>query len=320
MTLGDQIAQVRLLARVSPSAFSDTEVMGQLNRGMEAFAKDVRGLQTTDFITITPKFNTRSNFALHVATDTASATVAITAASRTYASGTVVASDLETALQTAFSTATITVTWSTSAWALTVNMPGAISIAITSPSRTDYVDATDYLFGGSVAASASSAVGVLPENCTYEESLPSDYLSMTQNPEWDGYELAPAKTNIFSSPQYAGDPMFWQVSNKKLRLSPYPRRQKSLQIFYRGMVTEYASVTATTTSCALPSEYHMAPVFYAASMFSEGEFDTETANRMNARYMGEVTRYNVQSANQVVTARPITYREFDLKVGSVDAL
>jgi len=318
MTLGDQITRVRDLARVATSSLSNQKVMDLLNEGMRQFAKDVRGLQTTGFVTVTPKFYTRTNFAFHLATDSASATVAVTASTRDYASGTLVASDLQT--QIASTWASATVTWSPTTFKFTITIPSATSITVSTPSRADYVDATDVIFGGGGAEAASTWTGSFPRRATVESSLPTTFLSMTQNPEWDNLPVYPAPTDLFSAPQYAGTPAYWQVKNKRLRLSPYPTTQKMCQIYYRGLATDYATVSATTTTCPLPTEYHEAPMYYAASVASENEFDSETANRLNARYQAEVNRYILQENNDNPNVRPFTYREWDLKMGSIDAL
>lgn len=291
MTLSEQISKVRALTRTTSNAKTDSEVMDVINDGIREFAKDVYGINSEEYLTVTPRFSTRTNFGFKINDGTSSLTVAI--ASLNDATGTTVAASLESAIQATWGSATVS--WSTSAWTFAVTIPSATYIQVEEP-PSNYVSMVSQIFGGTTEVSASVLTGGFPEDCTVEVSLPSGFLQI-YNVEWDSSPLYPTSFDRVVSPETHGDPMYYNVTDGKMRFFPVPDEQKRLHIFYRGIPAVFASTTSTL-SCSLATEYHMAPVYYGAGTIAEENFEYEISNRMMSRYTDQVRKYILQHSNQ----------------------
>lgn len=291
MNLAEQISKARALSRTTDNAKTDSEMMDAINNGIREFSKDVYGITTDDYLTIVPKFSTRTNFGFVIDDGTTSLTVTI--ASLNDATGTTIAASLENAIQASWGSATVS--WDTAAWKYTVTIPSATYIHASDP-PSNYVSMVETIFGGTTEVSASALTGGFPEDCTVEVSLPSGFLQV-YNVEWDKCELYPTSFDKVVSPEQHGDPTYYNVTDGKMRFYPVPDSQKMLHVFYRGIPTVYPSTTSSM-SCALDAEYHMAPVYYAAAEIAEENFEYEVSNRMMGRYSDQVRKYILQHANQ----------------------
>lgn len=305
MVLSEAITKVRERSRTVSSALNDTRIMEALNEGMKAFANAVcnTGLHKDEYLTVAPKFTTRTNFAIRITitggTNALVETdVAITGTDRDDVSGTTVASDLQTALQTAVGVgASITVAWSATNWTFTIDSIDGTAIKIESPTGKTYVDATSIVLGGT-STGTQTLVSGFPVDCTVKISLPSDYLSMDRV-EWDNNEVIHATFDFFTSPQNYGDPVFYGIKNKEIFLSPVPSRQKSLKIWYKYQPTVFTDASAqTNTELPIESNYQMAIVYWAAAYVAESNFEDKIADRNLAMYEHKKNEYIITKANE----------------------
>lgn len=249
MHVGTVRTLARQRSRVDSNGASDTVLNEYINQAIRQFAHDVGGLPTAANLTIVERFNTETNFAIRVTitggTNALTATdVAITSTQRTRASGTTVASDLQTAIRAAGPT-TLTVTWTD--YYFTIDTIDGTAITIGSPSSNQYVDATTMLFGGSLSEteSAASVDGGFPAGCTKEVDLPS-YAHTVQRVEWDGREVKRAEASLFDSPESnAENVSYYEVLGERLRLHPSPNTQKHFRIWYRETPAEIVTFTVT---------------------------------------------------------------------------
>jgi hypothetical protein len=302
ITLDDMITRARRMARVTDTSHSDAVIMDLINEGVREFAKDVHGLWAEDYLSILPKFDSRTNYAVKIqwqsAVASASATIALTGTDRTDATGGTVAADFETLVQASWGSATVG--WSTTAWKFSINIPAATTITVTTPDTTNltYVDGTDLIGGGGTTA-ASIWVSTVPEGCTAETELPSDFVSI-EHVEWDEIKLTQASFDMFMSPASLGRPRNYQVKGNRIRLYPAPSRQEKFHVVYKASPTEYTdAATQGSTVCPMPKNYALAPVYYAAATIGEENFEDAVAGRSQGRYASHVRNYIMEYANQV---------------------
>lgn len=298
ITLAEMTTRTRRAARTNDSVHTDAIIMDLINEGIREFAKDVHGLWAEEYLSLLPRFDTRTNFAVKVTTNAASASLAITANNRTDATGGTIASDFQTAIQATWGSSTVS--WSNTAWNFSVTIPGATSISIAAPGSANltYVDAAK-IIGGGASQSGSVWAGSFPEDCTVETDLPSDFVKI-QYAEWDRRRLTPAQFSSFMSPRYRGIPSSYHVKSNRLRLYPVPSRQELLHIIYKASPTEYVdAATQTATVCPLPKRYELAPAYYAASTIGLENFEKEVETKNKARYFDQVRKYILEHANQI---------------------
>jgi hypothetical protein len=149
----------------------------------------------------------------------------------------------------------------------------------------------------------STWVSAFPDDCNIEASLPSDFYAM-EHVEWDNYALVGAPFDLFISPLQTGDPQFFAVKGKKIRLYPVPDEQELFHIFYRSLPADFGTVgTATgsgsmSASSALELDVQRAPVYYAASILAEQNFEPTIADRYYARYRKMMLDYKQNFHNQ----------------------
>jgi hypothetical protein len=300
MTLSQMTSRVRYLARVSSSSHDDTELMYRINDGMTEFAKDIHGLDKEGYVTIQPKFDSRTNWGLNMSGNGGDTTFAVTSTDRDDATGGTIASDLQTSIQaatTAWSSATVT--WSTTDWTFAITVPSATTVTISSPvDNKNYLSAVEYLLGTGNTQATTTWTSSLPEDCTVEADLPSDYVAM-HYVEWDNREMYQAGFDLFASPGYTGNPMYWHVRNRKLRLYPNPARQKMLKIWYKATPADFVdAATQASVACPLPDIYHIAPCYWAAAQLAEEGFEGNIADRMQRRYADQVRKYTLEYSNE----------------------
>lgn len=298
MTLNGAITKVRELTRTNSASASDTAVLELINEGQREFAKDVSGMMKEEYVTITPLFDIKTNFAFSLGLNGGTATdVCITSVDYIDCTAGTVATQLVTALTA--QAATCTISWASASWYFTMTFESTItSVTLDSPTTPAYIDAVGLLFGQSASWSAATCTGSLPEDCAVEASLPADFLSM-YNVEWDGQKLSQAPHDMFISPEESGTPSHYVVRNKKIRLFPSPSEQKKLQILYKYFPSDWVDIaTEGAATLTIDGEFHMAPVYYAASVLADMNFEQSISQKNFARYRDQVNKYTIQWNNQ----------------------
>lgn len=245
MRVDTALELAREFSRTNTTAMSGTSMLSKLNVAIKTFAKDTYGCVKEAYLDVNPKFNVSTTFAINVAitggTNALTSTdVVICATDANEITGTVVAAGLQTAIRAAIGAgASLTVTWSVSTWKFTVNAVDSTAIEITAPGML-YADATDVL--GLNGTGTTSITGVIPEDCNVAVDLPSDYYALKTNPTWDGTELYPAPAQIFEAPETQGEPRWYHIERKKMRLYPTPTTQERLHILYRYIPASIVTV------------------------------------------------------------------------------
>lgn len=303
------------MARVSPNevtvASTSDVTRIYLNEGVREFCKYTNGIPAEDYLTLSPRFDTRPNFALQFAiiggvNALAATDVAVASVSRTDVGGTTVASDLQTTLRAAIGGgANITVGFDTSAntyWRFTIDTIDATRIQVNPPTGGKVVDATRLLLGGTAldsgVGSNVTVTGDFPMDMNVETDLPSTFLEI-ETVEYDTYRLAPAPFNIFISPEYSGDPLYYAVKNNRIRVLPSPTKQKMFHIRYKQAFADLATDGSNDTSASpLPSNEHMAPVYYAAAKLLEEKHEFDKARAMFGQFYELARRYKIRESNQ----------------------
>jgi hypothetical protein len=250
MTLAEATERVRRLSRTSSSGASDTVIMQRINDAMSEFAKSVHGLAKEDYISVTPRFDIQTDMAIrvtivggynvHAAVDVPLCTV-----DATDQTGTQVATALQATLRTAINSGgggptLATVVWSTTEWKFTVSGINSTSITIEPPTGIIYSDATGLL--GLAGTGTITFVGEIPKDCTCEATLPTDFLQIIGNPEWDGNPLYPAPYDLFISPNAIGTPQMWSIRGDRIRFYPGPDSQGICRIAYKYVPTAFGNV------------------------------------------------------------------------------
>lgn len=328
MTYGTAVSLAERMARVSPNAVtlattSDVTRM-YLNEGMREFAKRTHGIAIEDRIALTPRFDIEANYAIKFQTQgsknaLASTNIYVASTSLSLASGSSVASYLQTAINAAVSTSlgsgSITVNWSASSWQFYVSCGStATSVYFGSPTgNVTLVDASPVL-GLSGEVATSTFTGAVPEDCTLRASLPSGFLEI-QYVEWDNEPLAVAPFVNFMSPESQGTPTHYAIQNKEIRLFPTPPEQKKFVIRYKGAPTDISTDgTDDSSTCALPEEVHMAPVYYAAAMILEETHEPQQAVYFQQKFNTMVNDYKIRESNNTPTLFPQVAAEAAPKV------
>lgn len=308
MTLGDQVTYVHRLAAATAGQMNvsvDSEATRKyINEGVREFLKGAGGVPKEDYLTVTPRFDTRTNWAIRLtitggSNALAATDIAVTSTDRSNVAGSQVATDLQTAIQAA-GAGSATVAFNTSGadiWKFTIDSSDGTSIQVEAPSRVDYVDATDLLFGKTDTQTSTTWVSSFPQDFLVETDLPSNFLTLT-HVEWDGHPLVPAPFEFFISPSRHGTPQWYAVKNKKIRVYPAPTDQELFHIWYRGVEDDLAvDSSADSTTSPLPAQVHMAPVYYAASKILEETHEYDKADRLFRDYLNMVGEYSRRENN-----------------------
>lgn len=328
MTYGTQVSLAERLARVSPNAVTlattSDVTRTYINQGMLEFAKRAKGIPIDDRVSITPRFDIETNYAVKFQTQgsknaLASTTIYVASTSLSLASGSTVAGYLQTAINAAVSTSlgsgSITVNWSASSWQFYINCgTTATSVyfgEVIGDNRA--VNAGD-IIGLVGATSTSTFTGYIPTDCTLRASMPSGYLE-AMYVEWDNEPLSPAPYVNFMSPESIGTPTHYAISNKEIRFYPTPDEQGKCVIRYKGFPAEISTDgTDDSTTCALPEETHMAPVYYAAAMILEETHEPQQSVYFQQKFNSMVSDYKIREANQTPTLFPQVASEAAPKV------
>jgi hypothetical protein len=251
MTLEKVIDQARTFSRTSTTTFTsgmdNAKAMEFVNEAMIQFAKDIPRLSKSAFLTVAPRFSLSPILAIRITivggTNALAATdVALTDSTTelTGQTGTQVATELQAQIRAAGPT-TLTVTWSTTDWVFKIDTVDGTSITIESPDSFAYGDGTEIL-GISGTTNDHEVTGEMPEDCTLDVDLPSDFLTLPENPRWDDVELMPMPYREMVSPETFGTPTGYGIDVKKMRLYPSPTRQGALRIRYKYWPTKFVTV------------------------------------------------------------------------------
>ena len=242
MTSKEILSQARRYSRIDDGAAADAQVYKLINDGVKQFASEVGGFPKEEYLSLTPLFDTRTNMAMRItiagAGDTLAATdVVITSVNRMNTNGDQVASDLQSAVNTATGGTGCTVTWvgdlgDADGYYFTFAVTSATSITFAAPSGEVYVNACS-LLGLSGTTAAATVTGDFPEDCTLEANLPTDFLKI-ERVYWDSYELSPATRGHFLNPNSTGNPSVYHVRGNTIRVFPVPSVSKLFRIEYRG--------------------------------------------------------------------------------------
>lgn len=328
MTIGTMVSLAERMARVSPNAVTiataSDATRTYINEGMLEFAKRVHGIPVEDRLTITPRFDIETNYAVKFQTQgsknaIASTTIYLTPTAITGASGSGVASYFQAMINTAvvagLGSGSITVNWSASSWQFYVSCgTTATSVYFGGITTDKRAVSAEGVIGLSGATSTSTFTGAVPADCSLRASLPAGFLEI-QYVEWDNEPLAPAPYVNFMSPETSGTPTHYAIQNKELRFYPTPDTNAKAVIHYTGFPTAISTDgTDDATTCTLPEETHMAAVYYAAACILEETHEPQQSMYFQQKFNSLVNDYKIREANNTPTLFPQVSTEAAPKV------
>ena len=137
--------------------------------------------------------------------------------------------------------------------------------------------------------------------------------------DYDDHLLYKAPFDIFMSPEVNSTwPEYYAIRDRKIYIAPVPSDRRMLKIRYRYIPSP---VTLTgdsdSTSCALPTENHMAPVYYAAGMILKENFEYDEGDRMMAMYYDQVRKYRIRQNHQNAKIYPKNV-DFRIPIVNID--
>ncbi len=317
MTMALQVNFAERLSRTSSNALSTastdsstnayvSDITRQyINIGAGEFAKEAK-LSKQDFITVTPKFWVQADWYAQVTIEggnnaLTATNVALASEDLAGVGGSTLAAHLASNINAMIGAGSVDVTWDDRSWRFSISDDTTVSItAITVASPDDYyIDGTERVFGKTGTDSTSTWVSSFPEDCTLESDLPSDFLE-AEHVDYDGHELRAAPFNLFMSPEMNSTwPDYYAIRGDKIYISAAPSDRRILKIRYKYMPLE-VTVTGSndTATCSLPTEAHMAPVYYAAGMILQGNFEPDESQKMFGLYYDQVRKWRIKQANQ----------------------
>jgi len=324
LTAALQVAYTERLARTSGNALStaSTDGSGQayshditrqyIGMGVEEFAKDAK-LSKQNYVTVTPTFWGRTNWYFQLTivgggNALAATNVAVVASDVGPIGGSTLATHLATNINAAIGTGSINVSWDDKTWNFTIadnTVASITSVTIEPPSVDNYIDGTEQTFGKTGTDTSTSWVSNVPQDCTLEIDLPSDFLEM-EHVDYDGHILRQAPFELFMSPEAQSSwPEYYAIRDRKMYISPTPSERRMVKIRYRWLPTP-VTITGSgdTATCSLPLEVHMAPVYYAAGMILRETFEPNEADKMFGLYYDQVRKYKIRQSNQNVKMFP----------------
>ena len=328
MTVANQITFSRRLSRTSANALTENDtddvVRQYINVGVDEFAKQGR-LSKQNFVTVTPTFWGRTNWYAKVEITDASNPLALSATNVALVQADVgpiggstmathIASGINAAIDTYWGSGTgsFSVSWSDETWQFTLGADTAstvTAISIEQPSVDNFIDGTEKTFGKTGTETDSDGdlewTSNFPEDCTLESDLPSDFLEM-EHVDYDDHLLYQAPFSIFMSPEVNSNwPEYYAIRDRKIYIAPTPNDRRMLKIRYRYL-PDPVTLTGESdaTECALPTENHMAPVYYAAGMILKENFEYNESNEMMGMYYNQVTTYRIRQNNQNAKVYP----------------
>jgi hypothetical protein len=306
MTLGTQTIIAERLSRTAGAntiSNSSDVTKGYINEGVRRFSDFVHGIDTSTFIQLSPKFDAGRDFAIKFTiggnvNTFGSADIPMVSSAINDATPTTLMGHFVSNVNATIESITISMAWSASTWTFQLYGPAsATSIAIRAPTGVGYTDGVFSMFG-KYATGTTTITGNIPQDCNLETSLPSGFMEMDYV-YYGSWKLQKAPFDIFLRPRVQGTPSFYGIRNKQILLYPTPNHQDFCKIFYTGVPTELDTSGADdATECPLPSEIHMAPVYYAASMLlQEGhEYDKSVFNMQ--MFTNLANNYKIREANQ----------------------
>ncbi len=290
MTLTNVRDRARRLSRTDSTFASNAEVDSWINQGKDEMSQMVGGFRKEEYLTLAARFDTEQNFAVRVTitggTNATSATdVAITGHQRVDTTGTQVATDFQTTLRALGTISNLTVAYSTTTYKFTVDSINGTDIKFEAPSGSNYVDATS-LLGLSGSSGAQTFVSGIPQDCFVETDLASTW-EQIDRAEWDQYVLIRGNWDSAMSVEQQGDPAFFAVSdNMRIRVWPSPNSQKLFHVAGRGTPADI-----TSSISFLPSQYHNALAYYAASQIASENHEFQISDRLFLSFLSIVKRY-----------------------------
>lgn len=245
MTLATAITRTRKKARENTE--SNLGIVEWINEGQKEFAKEVHGLIKEDYLTLEPRFDIQTHFAINLTivggtNALASTDIPICAADATDQTGTDVATALQVAIRAA-GAATAAVYFGivgSHIWQFQIDAIDSTSITLAPPSDIIYADALELLGFVAGTTTDTEVYGSIPTDCNLEVDLPTDFLSIVSDPEWNGDPLRQAPFYNFISPETSGTPTWYYIrDNKTIRLYPPPINQGMLHIFYQYIPEDF---------------------------------------------------------------------------------
>lgn len=252
MTLAELRTQAREFARADTTATSDVRLNEYIQNAVDRFSRDVNGFPMDVNLQIAAAFDTETHFAFHVTITEVpfpggdpvaiiDQDVVITATAREDATGTTVASDLQTALRAMTgAVGTETVTWANFYFTIDFKQGPSSegSIIISAPDANTYTNALTILgLQAGTTTDSNSVTGGFPQGCTKYVKLPSDAIAIDRV-EWDYDELVMTGLEWVQSSEDQGDPTHFAIRGRRLYLTPSPDRQDRLEVWYRGQPTQ----------------------------------------------------------------------------------
>lgn len=310
MTTAEQITYAKRLARQGGAAltidYTDDVPRRYVHMGVEEFCKHTHGISKEAYLKITPSFSIESDWYINLTivggADALTATdIAVTASDLTDATGADTATALETAINAAIGAGGVSVAWSDTTWRFTITpTAGSTSVTVASPSIDYYIDGTLRLLGKTDTQTGTEWESGFPQDCTLKTSLPSDFLEM-EHVNYDNHELFQAPFDAFMSPRTVSTyPEYYAIRDRTLFITPTVDDRRVLKIRYRH-IPAHATISGTNdsvSSCLLPVEVHMAPVYYAAGMLLKESFEEEESAKKLGMFFDLVNTYSSRQANQ----------------------
>jgi len=318
MTMALQVNTAMNLARTTANALSTASTDGSLNAysgditrqyiniGAGEFAQEAK-LSKQHFLTVTPMFYVQADWYAQITiaggnNALAATNVALASSNLAGVGGSTLATHIASNINAAIGTGSISVGWDDKTWRFSIcdnTIVSITAVTIAEPSTEYHIDGTSKVFGKTGTDSTSTWVSSFPEDCTLESDLPSDFLEM-EYVDYDGYALKEAPFELFMSPEsYSSQPDYYAIRGRKIFITPSPSGRKIVKLRYKYTPTE-VTITGSgdTATCSLPTEAHMAPVYYAAGMILRQNFEQEEADRMFQLYYDQVRKWRIKQANQ----------------------
>lgn len=302
MTKTELIAKVRLLSRTTTSGASDAEVTLAINEAFLQFSKDVHGIESKEFLSLTASFMPRTVQAFNLVivgstNNDIDSDIQVGTSTEKFMSGTDLATNLQAAIRTAIGAgADLTVTWTN--FYFTVDGIDSTSIAITAPdANVAYYSAISELFGGAQSGT-TSITGDFPVGCTIYVDLPSNPVKV-HLVKYDQKELIKSPNpEDFTDPLGTGDPLHYRIRMGKIQVSPVPSTLKKFYIEYtKELDVEGDAVGVDQTE---PNDYYQtqAICYHAAAQLLEWAYEEQKAVQRYSKYKKVMNEYICWIANQ----------------------
>lgn len=319
MTLAALAAQARRYARIDTTAADADQLENLTQDAVDKFARDVGGFPMDVNLTISAAFDTETHFAIHVkivenGSETVDTDVAITASAREDATGTTVASDLQTAIRAMTgAVGTETVTWTEFYFTIDFKQGNTATgdyIELSAPEGVTYANALEILgLSAGTTTGATSVTGGFPEDCTRYVTLPSEAVNV-ERVEWDYHELQQIGLEYVQSSESTGDPTHYAVRGRRIYLVPSPDTQERLEVWYRGLPTALDFDTATNVPSEVPEQYQEALTWLVAMYLCREAFDNAQGNVCRAEYNEIMRRYRMDYSNLNTVIEDNHYRTY----------